>query len=122
MATATGKPTPPSAISPEITHPLDQLRGTIRRYVVVEGLLAARYGYSAEMIVQTIAEARERVAKVPVNEVFNWRRLRTMASVLGGTLAGALAVGYVAYVVGAGSLNPYKFGWRAAHVVGIFLE
>jgi hypothetical protein len=218
MATATGKPTLPTAISGDITHPLDQLRGTIRRYVVIEGLLsaglfvaawlvlgllldfglfkaatwdwvidgpwwlraaalgvsvlllvgilvlqiarrlskelsypalalvlerrfpktlgdrlitaveladvprAARYGFSAEMIVQTIAEARERVAKVPVAEVFNWRRLAAMAKVLGGILLGALLVGYVAYGIGAKTLNPYKYGWRAAHVVGIFLE
>jgi hypothetical protein len=218
MATATDRPTLPTAISGEIIHPLDQLRGTIRRYVVVEGLLsaglfvavwfvlgllldfglfkaatwdwvvdgpwwlrfaalgvslllvvailalriarrlskdlsypslalvlerrypkllgdrlitaveladvpqAARHGYSAEMIVQTIAEARERVAKVPVNDVFNWHRLRTMARVLGGILLGALVVGYIAYGIGAKTLNPYKYGWRAAHVVGIFLE
>jgi hypothetical protein len=218
MATATGKTTFPTGISREITHPLDQLRGTIRRYVVVEGLLsaglfvaawlvlgllldfglfkaatwdwvvdapgwlrlaalavsvllligiltlqiarrlskelsypalalvlerrfpkvlgdrlitaveladvaqAARYGYSAEMIVQTIGEARERVATVPVNEVFNWRRLTTMAKVLGGILVGALLVGYLAYGVSAKTLNPFKYGWRAAHVVGIFLE
>ena len=32
-----------------------------------------------DMIRQTIAEARERVGTVPVNDVFNWRRLRLMA-------------------------------------------
>jgi hypothetical protein len=218
MATATDKPALPTAISGEITHPLDQLRGTIRRYVVIEGLLsaglfvagwfvlgllvdfglfkaatwdwvvdgpwwlrfaalcvsllllvtilalriarrlskelsypalalvlerrfpkllgdrlitaveladvpqAARHGYSAEMVVQTIAEARERVARVPVHEVFNWRRLRAMGKLLCGILLSALVVGYVAYGIGVGTLNPYKYGWRAAHVVGIFLE
>ena len=218
MATATGKPTLPTGISREITHPLDQLRGTVRRYVVIEGLLsaglfvaawfvlgllldfglfkaatwdwvvdapgwlrlaalavsvlllvailalqiarrlskelsypalalvlerrfpkvlgdrlitaveladvpqAARYGYSAEMIVRTIGEARERVATVPVHEVFNWHRLRAMAKVLVGILGGALLVGYLAYAVSTKSLDPVKYGWRAAHVAGIFLE
>ena len=29
------------ALPPEVSHPLDQLRWTIRRYVVIEGLLSA---------------------------------------------------------------------------------
>jgi hypothetical protein len=36
---------------------------------------SARYGYSREMIEQTIIEAAERVDKVPVGEVFRWGRL-----------------------------------------------
>src|SRR5829696_5078868 len=37
-------PTPPTAadrLDPEVLHSLDRLRGTIRRYVVLEGLLSA---------------------------------------------------------------------------------
>lgn len=37
--------------------------------------LAERYGYSQAMIDQTIRDAAERVDRVPVNEVFNWKRL-----------------------------------------------
>lgn len=37
MATATR----PIDIDPEVSHPLDRIRGTIRRYVVIEGLLSA---------------------------------------------------------------------------------
>jgi hypothetical protein len=36
---------------------------------------AARYGYSQEMIEETIREAANRVDQVPLGEVFNWRRL-----------------------------------------------
>ena len=35
----------------------------------------ASVGYSPQMIRRTIEEAREAVARVPVREVFNWRRL-----------------------------------------------
>ena len=37
---------------------------------------SAKYGYSADMIRQTINEARERVGTVDVHAVFNWRRLQ----------------------------------------------
>jgi hypothetical protein len=36
---------------------------------------AARLGYSADLVRQTIHEAAERVDQVPVKEVFDWRRL-----------------------------------------------
>src|SRR5437870_8417952 len=41
---------------------------------------AAAQGYSRAMIEQTIADAVRRVETVPVNEVFNWGRLRTLAA------------------------------------------
>ena len=40
MATVTSR-TEARDLAPEVLHPLDQLRGTIRRYVVIEGLLSA---------------------------------------------------------------------------------
>lgn len=43
-----------------------------------------RVGYSGDLLRQTIAEARERVATVPVREVFYWRALRRKAGVLAG--------------------------------------
>ena len=40
MATAT-RPSRDHRIDERVTHPLDRLRGTIRKYVVIEGLLSA---------------------------------------------------------------------------------
>jgi hypothetical protein len=207
-----------SKLDPVVAHPLDRLRGTIRRYVVVEGLLAAavflagwfavalavdfglfklatwdwvldapawvrgaalaavalalavlvalriagrlarelsypalalvlerrypqelgdrlitaveladvegqaRYGYSGELIRRTIDEARERVARVPVNDVFNWRRLRVMAAVALGLVLLVVLVGYAAFVISTGSASPYRYGWRFAHVAGTFFD
>jgi hypothetical protein len=57
---------------------------------------SARYGYSREMVEQTIMDAADRVDRAPVNEVFNWRRLTTR-----GVLVGLLIVGlYLLAVVG----------------------
>ena len=203
---------------PQVYHPLDQLRGTIRRYVVIEGVLSAalfltlwftlglaldygvfktlwwdwaldgswwlrllalvlavglfasilvvrigrrvakefsypalalvlerkfpkvlgdrlitavemadveamgKFGYSMDMIRATIAEARERVAKVPVHEVFNWRRLRRMAALTVGLAAGLLVVSYATYAYMARSADPVRFAWKFAHVTGTFVE
>ncbi|HEX4607143.1 MAG TPA: hypothetical protein VH092_02975 [Urbifossiella sp.] len=213
-------PTTPTAahLDPEVLNPLDRLRGTIRRYVVIEGLLTAaifaaawfaaavvldfgvfkvatwdwvldapaglraaslalgllglaailafriarrlttefsypalalvlerrfpavlggrlitaveladvegheRFGYSRELILQTIREARERVATVPADEVFDWRRLRTLGAVAAGLVAGVVLAGYAAYVLATGSGNPYRFGWRFAHVTAVLAE
>lgn len=82
----------------------------------------ARYGYSGELIRQTIGEARERVARVPVNDVFNWRRLRVMACVAVGLVVLVVAVGYAAFVVATGSASPVRYGWRMAHVAGTFFD
>jgi len=207
-----------SRLDPKVLHPLDQLRGTIRKYVVVEGLLSAaiflsawfalglifdfglfklatwdwvldapawlrgvalviavlllggivilriavrltrelsypalalvlerkfpkvlgdrlitaveladverqqRYGYSSAMILQTIEEARERVATVPVNEVFNWKRLRNMAAVAVALFVGIIVAGFVAFAIGAKTASPVRFGWKFAHTSGAFLE
>src|SRR5262245_47025614 len=37
--------------------------------------LAKKYGYSQDMIDHTLRDAADRVDKLPINEVFNWRRL-----------------------------------------------
>ena len=217
MATAT-RSTTDNRLDPRVSHPLDRLRGTIRKYVVIEGLLSAaifvaawfalglvfdfglfkiatwdwvldapawlrtvalvvvvvllativflriavrltkelsypalalvlerkfptvlgdrlitaveladvehqeRYGYSSAMIRMTIDEARERVGTVAVNEVFNWRRLRRMATIAVAILVAVVVAGFVSFAVGAKSANPYRFGWRFAHVSGSFLE
>src|SRR5207248_9766132 len=51
IATACATPTGPTALSPESTHPHDQLRGASRRYVVVEGLLSAGIFAAAWLVV-----------------------------------------------------------------------
>lgn len=38
--------------------------------------IAPAYGYSQQMIDQTIQEAAERVDQIPINEAFNWDRLK----------------------------------------------
>jgi hypothetical protein len=215
MATAT---LPETRLDPRVLHPLDRLRGTIRKYVVIEGLLSAaifvaawfalglafdfglfkiatwdwaldapawlrggalviailllagivvfriavrltrelsypalalvlerrfpkvlgdrlitaveladverqsRYGYSSAMIRQTIDEARDRVGTVPVNEVFNWRRLRRMAALAVGLFVLVVVAGFVAFAAGTKTADPVRFGWKFAHVTGTFLE
>jgi hypothetical protein len=53
-----------------------------------------QFGYSPAMIEETIHEAAQRVEKLPIGEVFNWRRLiRQGALVLVVTLGGYLAAG-----------------------------
>jgi len=208
----------PSRLDPKVLHPLDRLRGTIRKYVVIEGLLAAaifvaawyalgmaldfglfklttwdwaldaprwlrggalglsiialallvvlriavrltrelsypalalvlerkfpkllgdrlitaveladverqqKYGYSSAMIRQTIDEARERVATVPVNDVFNWKRLRNMALLAVGLVVAIVVFGFVAFAIGNKSADPVRFGWKFAHVSATFVE
>ena len=194
---AANMPTAVNRLDPEVLHPLDRLRGTIRRYVVIEGLLSAaiflavwyvaalvidfgtfklltwdwaldgpawlrgvalalgllglaaivafriarrlttefsypalalvlerrfprvlggrlitaveladvdaqaRYGYSKDLILQTIREARERVGTVPADDVFDWRRLRNLAAVAAGLLLSVVLIGYASYAVAA---------------------
>lgn len=203
---------------PELLHPLDRLRGTIRRYVVVEGVLSAaifaaawyvaavvldfgafklltwdwvldapawlrgvslalglagvaaivavriarrltteftypalalvlerrfpkvlgdrlitaveladvedqsRYGYSRDLILQTVREARERVGTVPVDDVFDWRRLRVLGATAAGLVAAVVLAGFVSYAAATGSVNPYRFAWRFAHVTAVLAE
>src|SRR5439155_25474897 len=54
---------------------------------------AAQDGYSVEMVRQTIAEARARVADVPVRQVFNWRRLWILGFVTAGLLLATVVAG-----------------------------
>jgi hypothetical protein len=57
--------------------------------------LAARYGYSQAMVEQTIAEAAERVDRLAIGNVFDWKRLRRL-----GLYAAGLTVG-IYLLVGA---------------------
>ncbi|HJZ53949.1 MAG TPA: hypothetical protein VKE74_03280, partial [Gemmataceae bacterium] len=41
MATATSRKARSESLDPRVSHPLDRLRGIVRRYVVIEGALSA---------------------------------------------------------------------------------
>jgi hypothetical protein len=59
------------------------------------------YGYSPAMIDRTISEAASRVDHLPVEQVFNWRRLRRAAITVGACTLGIyflLGISYCAYV------------------------
>ena len=53
---------------------------------------AARYGYSPAMIEQTIHDAAARVETLPVQQVFNWKRLRWQCLLAGILTAGVYVV------------------------------
>jgi hypothetical protein len=82
----------------------------------------AKYGYSAEMIRQTIDEARERVGQARVREVFNWRRLWVMGGVFVAWLVGLVVLGFASHAIAAGSVQPDRAAWKSGHVVGILAE
>lgn len=81
-----------------------------------------RFGYSKEMIRATIAEARERVGKVPVNEVFNWKRLWVLGFLAVGLFVGTIVFAFASHMIATRSVAPYRFAWKFAHVTGIFAE
>ena len=60
--------------------------------------LAVRYGYSQAMVDATLGEAAEKVAKLPVAEVFDWRRLRRMSIWLAVLLVGLFLLSGGAWV------------------------
>jgi hypothetical protein len=83
---------------------------------------AAKVGYSVAMVRQTINEARERVGKVPVNEVFNWRRLRLMTLLLVGWVVGLIVFGLGGYALAAGEFNARNAAWKSYHTAAILVE
>lgn len=83
---------------------------------------ATSYGYSAEMIRAVIDEARARVARVPVQEVFNWHRLWRLSGILAALWIILLVGAVLAYVLSARQRSPEDFVWKTAHVVTIWGE
>jgi hypothetical protein len=76
--------------------------------------LAEKYGYSQEMVDYTIRSAAERVAAVPVTEVFNWGRLIRQWLLVAGVTVG---VYILAFLICGGVLAfnehpPTDFFWR----------
>ena len=69
-----------------------------------------KYGYSGEMIRHTIDAARERVGKLPVETVFNWRRLKNRAGVFVAAGLVMLGVSFGLFAAfGTGSTGPAAF-------------
>jgi hypothetical protein len=82
----------------------------------------AKFGYSADMINATIAEARERVAKVPVNDVFNWRRLWVIGALAVLVPVLTVLIGFVSYAIATQSANAGRFTWKFLHTAGVLAE
>src|SRR5437870_4503326 len=87
---------------------------------------AARYGYSGPMIEQTIQDAADRVEKLPVGQVFDWKRLQRLWQIAGVATFGIYVfAGLVFYLVsqisGAGyGLRTYAGGFN--DVASIWFE
>jgi hypothetical protein len=88
--------------------------------------IAKECGYSQVMVEHTIADAVERIDRVPVTAAFNWRRL-----VLWWVLVGFATLGMLILVVGVGSAigmatgdvaSPVEFSWRFVDVSTIWAE
>jgi hypothetical protein len=86
--------------------------------------LAQRYGYSPAMIEQTLREAAARVERLPVREVFNWRRLRRLALLAGTCLLAPLLLSGAGYTLWAWSQEqPLNHFWpRLANVALLWSE
>jgi hypothetical protein len=78
--------------------------------------LSAKFGYSADMIRQTIQEARERVGQVQVREVFNWHRLWLMAFLAIGIPIIILAIAFGAHAISTRGFDARRAGWKFYHV------
>ncbi|MCZ2343687.1 MAG: hypothetical protein LC104_18115 [Bacteroidales bacterium] len=82
----------------------------------------SQYGYSEQMIRQTIDEARERVDQVPMETVFNWHRLWWQGFALVGVIIGGVIVAFVGHSAYARSASPGTFAWQFGDVVTIWGE
>ena len=88
--------------------------------------LSKRYGYSQAMVEKTILEAVETLKRLPVADVFNWRRLYSLWFYVGLASVGVFVVNMVAFCVGSffteGALTPYSFTWKFYDVATIWTE
>ncbi|HEX4592277.1 MAG TPA: hypothetical protein VH120_20245, partial [Gemmataceae bacterium] len=83
---------------------------------------AAEQGYSRAMVEQTIRDAAERVATVPVSEVFNWRRLRVLWAWFAGLSVGLLILVAAVYSVATKTNPTHDFAVRFRDVAAIWTE
>lgn len=83
---------------------------------------AARRGYSREMVVKTIADARERVGRVSVSRVFNWLRLWVKLFLILGVSLLTLGGGLVAFLIGSEPTVPGSYAAKVTDVAHIWTE
>jgi hypothetical protein len=83
---------------------------------------AARQGYSAAMVEQTIAEARERVGQIKVNNVFRWSRLYWKAASIGLFMLLGVGTAVAIHAVAVKGFQPAAFAHKLTDVVSIWGE
>jgi hypothetical protein len=74
--------------------------------------LATKYGFSQEMIDQTIHDAADRVERLPVGQVFNWGRLQRQWFLAGLCSIGIYLLGFLLYAAVALATG----GWAGDYV------
>jgi hypothetical protein len=83
--------------------------------------LAEKYGHSQTMVDQTIQDAADRVDKLPVTGVFNWKRLYLYGLLVLGLTVGLYALAGGAYCLIAQE-EPAKYLYRSRDVAAIWVE
>lgn len=83
---------------------------------------AAKQGFSADLVRNTIAEARERIGQVDVHSVFAWDRLWRKAVVLVLVSVVGLAAAFAAHAVSTRQVDVPRAGYKFTDVAGIWAE
>src|SRR5262249_48382507 len=84
--------------------------------------LAEEQGYSREMIEHTAREAEAQVNQLPIPDVFDWSRLRTLGIWLGGLTLGVFLLIGVTYSVATRTNPASDFLVRFKDVAVIWVE
>jgi len=82
---------------------------------------AKKYGYSVQMIEKTIADVRQKIDEVPVQSVFNWKRLWLQGAVFLGLTLGLFLLSGVA-ICAITKTPPKKFVQDFTDVSAILAE
>ncbi len=82
---------------------------------------AKQYGYSTDMIKKTIDDVRDKIDEVPVQKVFNWRRLWLQAGVFLGLTVGLFLLSGIA-ICAATRTSPKAFVQEFSDVSVILAE
>ncbi|MGL4419184.1 MAG: hypothetical protein ACRCZF_00840, partial [Gemmataceae bacterium] len=82
---------------------------------------AQKLGYSEAMLKQTIEEASQRVGQLPLQDVFNWRRLSRKGTLLGLTIGGTLLMVFAMAALWNG-LGSAAFASQFGDVATVWLE
>jgi hypothetical protein len=87
---------------------------------------AESYGYSGQMLAQTINEAAERVEKVPVEQVFDWDRLKRLwygvALVTIGAFVLVMGISLGVQAARGQAASPVTYLWRFKDNAAIWAE